>query len=305
MITTKSINCKFILFYLSLIAILFPIPTAYALKDGIYEEYCFSGLVYSIGEGQAEKLKVQSVEEFLNKSELIKVYDTPLHTLQLANQQGKKEIMVYVYKDVIESPENVDMLFYYTDVYDENYRLFGCAITSNNISTKKIFYDTVNAVGSILWDDPTSMYINIFQGSTSNDVIMESEMLVINDLDLVRFNRYFDRSSMDSSIRWHGNLTLLVPYVEGLPGKKAWNNYVRFRNADALTPVDRETLKLIKENKTTYVEMPSIERIKPEQEDINYVLISQMFAAFLILMLFFYLIVNIKRERDSWLGEDE
>ena len=302
MIISTLVNRKVVLFSSFMILILSMLPSS-ALGNTIYEEYCFSGLMYLMGEERAEKFRVQSYEGFLNNSEVIHFYDTPLQTLSLSNQEGKKDIRVYIYRDIIESSENVDMLFYYTDAYSEDYEFFGCAITSNNLPYKGIAYDTVNAIVPISWDD--SSLGNLFSDSLCHELKMKTERVVINDLTFNLFEMYVDRSSPDLSVRWHGNLTLLVPYVEELPGKRSWDDYVEFRNSDILTSKDREILKSIKENKTTYIEMPKLEPIEPKQEGITYVLISQTLVAILIMVMVFYLIIKRKQELEKWKNKDE
>ncbi len=275
----------------------------------IYEEYCFSSLVYLLGNDVAAKLEVSNLAEFLNKSEISHFYDTPLQTLRFSNQVIEKTVKVHIFRDVIESSENIDMLFYYTDAYNEDYEFFGCAITSNNLPSKKIIYDTRNAVYSISWRDPdSSMGVRLFsRAPVVHDIRLNAENVVINDLVFTLFERYVNMSSADLSVNWQGNLTLLVPYVEELPGKRAWEDYVEFRNADSLTPEEKEMLQSIKKNKTTYIGMPALEPIEPteEERDVNYLLMSQTFIAAMVMIIIVYLIMKIKKENRSWGGEDD
>jgi|GEM_PF-3322316 len=305
------------LFSLFLVLIILTAPSSSALENATYEEYCFSGLMYLMGE-RAEELKVKSIEEFLNNSEMIHFGDTPLTALSPSNEFGKRHVNVYVYNNVINSSENVDMLFYYTDMYGGDYKFFGCAITSNNLSVRGVIYDTINAmviphnVSIILWNtsfvrrsDPTPINTHIFSDSITNEIEIKTEKVIINDIIFNLLKIYVDKSSLNPLIRWQANLTLLVPYVEELPGKRAWDNYVKFRNTDMATPIDRKILRSVKENKTTQIRIPNLEPIEPKRESPNYVLISQTIIAVLITIVVFYLIIKKRQELKEWKGEDE
>jgi hypothetical protein len=261
--------------------------------------------MYLMGD-EAEKFEIRSFEEFWNNSEIVHFGETPLLTIHQSNNVGRKSVIVHAYRDLMESPENVDMLFYYTDVYSEDYRFFGCAITANNLSVDDEFmYDTQIAVYSVPFNQPLPEIASILSNSIMNERKMEVDNLVMNDAVFKLLRTYTDRSSTDPQLRWHASLILLVPYTEDLPGKKAWDGYLKLITSEGPNQVDRELIKSIKENKTEQVSMPNLEPIKPREEGVDYILISQTVVAVLIAVMVFYLIIKVKQELDEWKGEDE
>lgn len=300
-----------------LVLIILSQSPAAALEDHVYEEYCFSGLVYQMGEEQAEELRVSSFEDFLDGSEVVMFADTPIRTLGLLNEYGKKEVKVLVRRDVIEGSENVDMLFYYTDVYDDDYKFFGCAITSNNLSLEGLTYDTVIAVLTVpensttVWNTSLarktalSTIYSIFSSPVSNTFENRVEKVVINDVTFNILKSYIDKSSIDEKMRWHANLTLLIPYVEELPGKRSWDDFIEFRSTDLIMCVDKDVIKDIKEDETTSVEIQDLEPTKPVHVEFNYLFISRVIVAILVIILILYLIWKKKQELGEWRGEDE
>jgi len=303
MVAFPSIDYKVILLPSFFILVILFASSSSALEDTIYEEYCFSGLMYLMDE-RAEKLNVKGFKEFLNNSEMIYFSDTPLQTLEISNP-NKQRIRVYICRDVMESSGDVDMLFYYTDVYSEDYEFFGCAITSNNISVNGVAYDTMNLVFNTSQDDSSPVINAFFSSSVMENREIRTEKLVVNNIVFNLLRSYIEGSNPRVSIRWYGNLTLLVPYVEGLPGKRSWDGYVKFIGTRKLDSVDRGIIKSINENKTTWVRIPNLELIEPWPESTDYVLISQTIVAVLVMVMFFYLIVKRKQELDKWKSEDE
>ena len=285
-------NPKLIMSGIFLILVI--LSTSSTLADEIsYEQYCFLGLSYIVEDEQSMELPINSFEEFMNNSELMYFADTPLSTIVSSNAVGKKNVHVRIYRDIIEDS---NMLFYYTNVYSDNddYDFFGCAMVSSNLSIEGVTLDTVTTSVSVLPDGTVPVNLHYLVETIRNERTMSVETLVIDNITFNRFNRYVDRSTFDRLLSWYANLILLIPYAEDVPGKKAWDTFVKFRSTDLVMPIDRVIVESIKENKTTYITISDRGAKDPNPNDINYIFISQIIVALLVILLIAYLLIQMR-----------
>ncbi len=282
-----------------------------ALENNSYEVYCFESLKYFAGDVSNE-FRIDNAEDALNNSIELTCRDTLIETMSLNNQLGNKTFKIYTVPNITGDSENhYNILFYYTDLYIGHESFFGCTLTVDNYPQKGVITDVTNT-RIIGMGEQAQRLMNTRNTKETIDYTRSMSGLQINN---VKFNIVHAalKQQAQNVEPWETNVTFLVTYMPGSPGKQAWDDYVKFRNGDMITSTDRDLIEYIKQNKTTYVNAPLIDPVPdispvPETksfiERVGYLRLSQMLAAILIFILLISLIMQKKRESDSWRIEE-